>query len=360
MGRPAGKSYLDQVDLARIQRRFDAFWRREVPDWPLVSITAPQQNAKQPTFRVPETLEERWLNVEYVLDRTELALENTAFFGDAIPFYMPNIGPDSFTAYLGGELRFIDEGTSWVVPFVEDLNEFSPLFDRANKWWRFVTGLVEAACERGAGRYLIGIPDLHGGADALAAARHPDKLALDLFDKPGEVHRLMRTLTDIYYEVYEAYCGKISRVQQGSITWLPAYSRGRYSALQNDFSGLVSPEMFTEFFRDEIAELSRYLDNSIYHLDGPTALGNLPHLLDIEALDGVQWVPGSGAPPMSEWIDVCRTILDAGKCLQIGCRSDEVEYLLARLPHEGLFLTTSCSGEAEARELLARVRQAAQ
>jgi len=349
------RSYLEEVNFPLIQQRFDAFWQREVPDGrPLIAISAPTKDPRPPDFPVPERLQDRWLDIEYILNRAEHRFQNTVFLGDSIPSFFPNIGPDSFAAYLGGELRFLDEGTSWVVPFVDDLSGYEPVFDRENKWWRFMMELIEAACEVGKGRFLVGIPDMHGGGDALAAVRHPDKLALDLYDRPEHVRRIMLRLTDIYREMYDAYREKTACVQEGTTTWLPAYSRGKYCALQNDFSGLVSPEMFRRFFLDDIRQLAEYLDNAIYHLDGPMALGNLDYLLEIESLDGIQWVPGAAARPMSRWVDVCARVLDAGKCLQISCTPQEVEFLLSELDHRGLFITTHCDSEEQGRHLLKR------
>lgn len=347
------RSYLDEIDFEKRKQRFDAFWNREIIDRPLISITAPRKEQKERDFPIPETLEQRWTDIEYILNRIELTFENTLYLGDAIPSFWPNIGPDSFTAYIGGELTFKDEHTSWVRPFVSDISGYDPVFDRNSKWWKFMSNLIDAVCEVSRDNFLIGIPDLHGGGDSLVAAIGASELAMALYDKPDEVKRLMRKLTDIYYEVFDAYYEKISRVQEGSITWIPAYSRGKYTALQNDFSGLVSPEMFNVFFLNyDVVELSQYMDNSIYHLDGSIALGNLDYLLEVEILDGIQWVPGAGAKPMSEWIDVCARILNSGKCLQIHCGFNEVEFLLSKLKHEGLFICTSCSTKDAAYHLL--------
>ncbi|MGD2175865.1 MAG: hypothetical protein PVJ27_10720 [Candidatus Brocadiaceae bacterium] len=348
-------SPLERINFGQIKRRFDAYWQREVPGRPLVGISAPRDDRQEPDFPVPDTVEGRWLDVDYQVNRAVWRTGSTAYVGEALPMFMPNLGPDSFAAFLGAELQFLDDGTSWVKPCVEDLTGYAPTFDQENRWWRKMRDLVDAVCEAARGRFLVGIPDLHGGGDALAAIRHPDRLALDLYDSPGEVKRIMRALTDIYRQVFDEYVGRISRVQDGCITWITAYSRGSFTALQNDFSGLISPDMFVEFFLDDIRRLAEYLDHSIYHLDGPIALGNLPHLLELEALDGIQWVPGAGGGRMSEWVDVCRRVLDAGKCLFIGCPPEELEYLLEELPHEGLYVGTGCPTEQEAQKLLARV-----
>lgn len=347
------RSYLDEIDFEKIKQRFDAFWQREIIDRPMIAITVPRKERKQPDFSAPDTLEGKWTDIEYILKRAELSFENTLYLGDAIPSFWPNIGPDSFTAYLGGELTFIDDRTSWVRPFISDISEYEPVFDRNSKWWRSICDLMDAACDVSKDNFLVGIPDMHGGGDSLVAALDASVLAIALYDKPEAVKRVMKTLTKIYIEVFDSYYERVSRVQEGSTTWIPAYSRGKYVALQNDFSGLISPRMFEEFFlHEDVVVLSQHMDNCIYHLDGPIALDKLDYLLAVESLDGIQWVPGAGAKPMREWVDVCSKILDAGKCLQIGCASGNVEFLLSKLKHEGLLISTSCRTEEEARRIL--------
>ena len=346
------RGYLDDVEIETIKQRFDAFWDREVIDRPLIRITAPRAKRLKRNLRKPDGLEDRWTNIEYVIRKAELELESTLFLGDAIPFYTPNLGPDSFTAFLGAELIFKSEETSWAKPFLEDLSGYKPLLRENNEWWRIMNNLLDAFCEIAEGRFMVGIPDIHYGGDSLVAMMGARRLIKCLFTQPDEVKRLIRELTEICRIVFDRYYEKITRVQEGSITWIPVYSRGKFFALQDDFSGLVSPRMFEEFFVEEQEILSKYLDNSIFHLDGPMALGNLDRLLRIESLDGIQWVPGAGAKPMSKWLDVCRRVLDAGKCLQISCEPSEVDFLLSNLKHEGLFISTYCISEREAREVL--------
>ena len=346
------RSYLEDIDFETIKQRFDAFWDGDVLDRPLIFITAPRKRQKSIDFPVLGSVEERWTRIDYVLKKMELYFGNTLFLGDAIPWYLPNIGPDSFTSFLGANLSFRSEETSWAEPFLEDLSGYEPVFDKDGKWWRFMERLLDAVCEVAEGNFLVGVPDIHYGGDSLVATVGAQRLIRHIFSNPDEVKRLISRLTDICCAVLDHYYEKISRVQEGSITWIPAYSPRRYFALQDDFSGLVSPRMFEEFFVEEVERLSKYLDNSIYHLDGPLAIGNLDRLLEIDSLNGIQWVPGAGAKPMSEWTDLCAKVLDADKCLQIACTPDEAELLLSKLRHGGLFLSTHCSSEREARSVL--------
>jgi hypothetical protein len=57
-------------------------------------------------------------------------------------------------------------------------------------------------------------------------------------------------------------------------------------------------------------------------------------------------------------MNVCRRVLEADKCLQIGVPAGEVEEVLSELHHEGLFITTWAASEAEGRKLLERVEGA--
>jgi len=347
------RSYLDDVDFENIKQRFEAFWNREIVDRPLVSIEAPSEERVKIDIPTPKSMNGRWTNVEYVLKKAESYLENTVFLGEALPFYWPNLGPNSMTAFLGGNLLFLDESTSWLAPFLSDLSEYKPRLDEGNRWWRLMNDLLDSICEIAEGHFLVGIPDIHYGGDSMAATFGTMNLIRAIYRQPDEVKRLVSEITDICIKVFDHYYEKISRIQTGCTTWIPAYSRGKYFALQDDFTGFLSAKMFKEFFLEEdIIRISKYLDNSIFHLDGPMALGNLETLLQVDSLNGIQWVPGAGAEPMSKWIEVCNRVLNAGKCLQISCAPSEVKFLLSKLRHKGLFICTNCGSEKEAHDLL--------
>lgn len=180
------RPYLDIVDFETIKQRFDAFWDREILDRPMICITAPKDEPNLWEFPTPRSIQERWISIEYILYKIELTFENTLFLGDAVPYYMPNIGPDSFTSFLGGNLILKDEGTSWEEPFIDDLSSYDPVLDEGNKWWRFIGKLIDAICEVSENNFLVGIPDLHYGGDSLVATIGAQKLMKSLFKEPEE------------------------------------------------------------------------------------------------------------------------------------------------------------------------------
>jgi hypothetical protein len=80
---------------------------------------------------------------------------------------------------------------------------------------------------------------------------------------------------------------------------------------------MIGPAMFDEFVKPEIVATCEKLPRTVYHLDGVGQLAHLDSLLDIEPLDGVQWVPGDGKPGSAHWPEVFRKIHAAGKRIQI-------------------------------------------
>ena len=75
--------------------------------------------------------------------------------------------------------------------------------------------------------------------------------------------------------------------------------------------------MFEEFCLTDTTECANHVDWTIYHLDGPGALKQLPCLLQIERLDCIQWIQGAGKPLPSQWVDMLKTIQAAGKTVQL-------------------------------------------
>lgn len=212
--------------------------------------------------------------------------------------------------------------------------------------------MIETAVEAGEGRYMVGLTDMHGGGDALAALRNPEDLCRDLIDCPQKVKEMMAFLTPLWFEVYEGQHNLIQRKMQGSTTWLPAWSPGRYYPTSCDFICMISQEMFREFFLDDIIAQVEWLDHSLFHLDGPGAIKHLDLLLEIPKLGGIQWVPGAGSPSMTHWIPLLKRIQAAGKNLHLSVASDEVLPLLSALSPKGLMLSTWCRTESEAKDLI--------
>lgn len=348
---------LYKPDWESAQQRFIAWWHGEVLDRPALQVTAPRQGyiPRYPT--PPQSLEGQWTNADWLLERAEEHFRATFYGGEAFPCFWVNLGPDVFAAFLGARFLFRPD-TSWVMPCILSWDHpFSWKIDPENRWWRLALQITETAVEVGKGKFFVGITDLHGGGDLLAALRGREAFCLDLVDHPQEVREAMQAITPLWFEVYEAFYQRIQKGMTGSSTWLNVWSPKRWYPVSMDELALISPEMFQDFFLEDLLAQIRWLDHSLFHLDGPSCLPHLDLLLSIPELNGIQWVPGARFSSMLEWIPLLKRIQKAGKLIHLTVSPQEVLPLLEELCPKGLMLATHCSSEEEARSLLKAVSQ---
>ncbi|MFW5915174.1 MAG: hypothetical protein ACOCTQ_01745 [Planctomycetota bacterium] len=323
----------------RLERQ-DAFWDREVIDRPVINITLPRENPDypQPADRSWDSERDRWLDTSYVAEKALADAMNRWYLGDALPYAYPNLGPSVFNAFFGAELGFA-ETTSWAEPMLRSWDDAHDLdFTRDNFYFQKLVEMTDALMDIGEGKFYTGITDLHPGGDALMSFRESQHLAMDLIEHPDEVSRMVDYVTDVFFEVYDFFADKLLEAGQAINTWAGIVSTRRWYVPSNDFSCMISNEMFREFFLPGIEEECEHLEASIYHLDGPGALQHLDSLLEISQLDAVQWVPGAGNGPASDWLDVYHRCQDAGKGLQITLHVDELDLFMDELYPAGLWI----------------------
>ena len=346
----------------RVRERYEAWWQGELLDRALIQITAPK------TPVVPEeiptqdgALYEWFTNPDCVIPRLKRQLERTYRAGDAFPLMFPvstNLVAIQ-AAYLGCLYRLLpDSNTAWADPIIDDWNDCPSLtVDPENRWWSHTQRLLEAAAEESQGRYCVGIPDLQGGGEILALARGTDRLALDLYDCAEVIKPVLNEINSAWYHYYNRSFEIIHRWSDGFVDWLGIWSESKAVTVECDFAALISPQMFREYFLPALEQQINWVDRTIFHLDGPGSLPHLDTLLELDKLDGIQWGPGAGAAPISEWIPLLQKIQGAGKLQVLSCESWEVEPLLAALKPEGILLKTTCSSVSEAEALESRVNR---
>lgn len=334
------------------------YWALENHDRPLMVVTAPKNGSRGGDSFAPDTLRDRWLDTEYVIRRGRRQFENTYFGGEALPILWPNIGPDFFGALFGCELEF-GENTSWAHPNVEDWDTVKPLaLDPENPWWKKMVEMTAAMADDAKGDYLVGITDIHSGADGLVSLRGPQNLCYDLVDHPEAVKRVNFEMLEVYKAVVRNLHAIISRKQEGSVNWMRIWHPGLWYVTSCDFSCMISPAAYKEFCLEEIRREIDFLDASVYHLDGPGALKHLDAILKIPNLNGVQWVYGAGQPSARHWIPVLKKIQDAGKTIQVDTAPGDLDVLLRELRPEGVMYMAHCNCEQDARDLIRKAERA--
>lgn len=129
-----------------------------------------------------------------------------------------------------------------------------------------------------------------------------------------------------------------------------------------------SRKRFEEFVVPSLLREAAFLDRAIYHLDGAEQIAHLDLILEIEGIQGIQWQPKPVEDPQTglfcqnqgseEWFPLYRKIQERGKNLVLlYVPSEDIEKLLGNLSSRGLFISTNCNSEEEARDLLKMVER---
>jgi len=337
-----------------VKRRWLECWAMENHERPLVCVSAPSEKIpRRYQLRQPETLEERWLDFDYIVKSARMGLENRYFAGESLPVFNPNLGPDIFGAILGCDISFGLQ-TSWCDHPVKDWQRFNPRYDRENPWLKKIIQLTEMAVAESRGDFLVGVTDIHPGMDGLVSLRGPQELCYDLYDCPEIIEDMTFRLFDVMTQFYNELQAITARNQEGTISWMHAWHPGRWYVTSCDFNCMVSNEDFRRFIRPELRKETNFFDANLFHLDGPGALTQLDDLLAEPGINGIQWVPGDGNPPVSAWPQVLQKCQAAGKMLHLSIRPDELPALAEILKPEGVMLMLGGAGTAEQADALVK------
>lgn len=348
-------------DFAEARERMIAFWQHEPLDRPPVWVTAPRREPipGPPAPPAPAGVVERWTDQDYLLGAADAGMRATYFGGEAVPCFVPQLGPGSLAIHLGSPPVFWP-GTIWYDPCLDDLTTGPDLAYNADEpWWVWTREMCRRGREMGRGKFVVNFPDLIENMDTLASLRGSLELLVEMKDAPEAVHRYLRQLVPLYLRYYDELASIIEVWDQGSVfVGFAGWGPGRTCKLQCDMSCMISAEQYREFVQPYLAEQCRCLDHCFYHLDGPGAVQHLPALCEIEALHGIQWTPGAGTAPVEaeEWWPMFKAIQDAGKSLfLLGVSADSIPTLLNQFDRNLVLFSTWCGSQQEAEDLLREV-----
>ena len=339
----------------RIKRQ-DAWWNCEIIDRPVVSMivgkTVPEYPWPQPGEW--KSIRDRWMDTTYSAELMRACALNTEFYGDALPNYFPNLGPDITAAFMGSELEF-SEGTSWSIPILHDWADADKLqFSKDNFYFKKIDEMTDAYLEAGKGLFYTGVTDIHTGADMVAAFRDPMTFNMDLIDEPEAVRALLARCEQVITEVYEYFYAKLKAADQPCVNWSGVVSNMKWCMTSDDFSCMISKKMWDEIFMPIITREAQRLEATLYHLDGPNALRHLDSLLSIKEISAIQWTYGAGNGKAIDWLPIYQKCQAAGKGIQILAGFDEVDTLIANLKPEGVWLALGVVPDDETAQAVLR------
>lgn len=332
-----------------------SWWRHEAA-MPVVQVVSPKAGCNSACVFDWWALMRPDAKPERVLEDYLHFCENTWFGGVSFPNMFFNMGPGVLAAYSSGYLSYEPVScTTWFEnPQPWDVVEKYRF--QKNQWWQFTVDGMKLFAEAGKDTYVMGMTDLGGPMDVLSSFRGAQELAMDLLMEPERVHSARKQILEDWHLAYDQLSAIITQYQEGTSAWMGIWCPDKWYPLQCDFSAMISSQQFEKFVLPDVVEQSRRLDRTIYHLDGPGQIPHLDMLLEVEELDGIQWVPGTGNPQCEalQWRPLYEKILARNKLLVLQCFDDisKLPAVLEGLPRKGLFITTGAATEEEGCTLL--------
>ncbi|MEM1847532.1 MAG: hypothetical protein QW518_02045 [Thermofilaceae archaeon] len=348
--------YKEDWNLAR--ETFAAWWEGEVRA-PLIQVVAPHDS--QPPY-------DGWDFCRFP-DQPEIAIANfenwcskTYFGGLAYPNLWINFGAGILAAFLGAEPIFTNN-TMWFgnqrERGIRSLMELSEAeLDTNNVWWKRVENATRKALEAHKGRFIVGMTDIGGVLDVIAALRGTTELLKDLYRYPNELSAAIENVTRLWIDCYDRFARLMTEYgHEGTSAWMGLWSPKRWYPLQCDISYMLSPAKFERFVVPHLREQCEHLDHPVYHWDGPGQLVHTELLLKLN-FAAMQWVPGAreelsgndcGSP---RWFDLYRHVLASGKGLVLYMPPWRVEGFVKAFPRARVIVQTWAPTLREAERLL--------
>ncbi len=351
-------SLLYKQDWEETKERYETWWNHEYFGRCAISVTAPKRNAPDTAWpALPDRIEDRWFNYDFIAQSNEYRLSHTFFGGEAVPLWYPGYpGWSSIPCFLGSSID-LDETTGWVYPIIDkgaltdyDYNDF--IINEQNQYWVKWIDMLHFSVEQCKGKAIPTTGAFGGAGDTLAAIRNTSNLLIDLIECPEYVREFDLNLMRQWIEVFDVFYNIIHETAQGSSGWFPLWSQGKFYASQNDFAYMISPEMFRDIFLPSLELQTEYLDNTIHHVDGIGNFNHIDALCELPRIHALQIGPGDGKPSALHYMDVLKKVQKHKKNLWISLSPSEVETALENLSARGLFIDTYCASEDEAVELI--------
>jgi len=354
-------SLLYKPDWEKTMENYKAWWAGEDFGRCAIRVTARKAGTEhmQPPKK-PDKIEDRWLDHEYLHAKNEYEMQTTFYGGEAFPIWSAgHPGWAGCKAMIGVPVE-LRETTGWAKPIIAegdlrdyDYRKFVP--DFSSDLWKRIEAMHRFAVEESKGKCIPYVSAIGHTGDTLEALRSGYQLLLDLVDDPEYVHEFeMHLIENVWQPIYNRLYDIVKDGSfGGSSTWMGIWGPGKTFNPSNDFTYMISTDMYREIYLDALKRHMEMLEYSIYHVDGIEAFRHVDMLIEeLPTLQGLQILPGDGKPSPLHFMDVLKKVQAGGKNLHISIPPHEVKDALENLSSKGLYISTWAHTEEEAKELI--------
>ncbi len=338
--------------LAHSEAALRAWWDGAPQKYPCLLLSA----AKPGGSPIPDTddLERHWNDVELIVERKMGNLEQTEYYGVSVPFHAVSYGSSAMSGVLGARMELLNRQTVWAHPVFDSIEQLLEVdLHPETPCCRTLQEVTRRSVALSPGHHFVAHFPLEGVTDLAASLYGTDNLLADLILKPAQVKRAFAHLKRLWIETFDRIAALIAQGgNPGGIGWAGIWAPGTTFPLQEDFSFMISREMYDEFCLPQVADMADAMDYPMYHLDGVPAARHLDSLLGLKKLRAIQWVPGPGNEPIHLWYELLRRIIAAGKSVEVFARPDEIEDLVDQVGARGLLISVQDASREDIERLL--------
>ncbi|HCE45256.1 MAG TPA: hypothetical protein DET40_17085 [Lentisphaeria bacterium] len=286
------------------------------------------------------------------------AIADAGVPSDTLNVQAVNFGPALLPAMAGAGFEY-DAHTSWSVHAYDSANLAKvETFDPKHPLWQKYIQRLEPLLENWRwDTYLPSLADYLGPMDIVAGLIGSEKLAMELYDNPDDVKRLAADAAKLLSETISCElelhrkAGLADGVTDGFSVWLP----GRGVRLSEDFSTLVGPGQFQEFFHQPDSYVCEKFDSVFMHVHSG-ASQCLPGFLDVRKMGAIEFGNDPNGPGTDDRIEAGKLVQKKGHPLQfsswnIRLDKEEILKIVKSLDPKGLLVRFQTDSIEEARDL---------
>lgn len=340
-----------ESNLQKIQSRLENWWNHGEQKYPC--LKAIKQIPNQSPAPDTQDLHKWWTDVDFVIDRQMALIDNQNYLGAATPYHYVDIGASAMVGVLGAEMEYVNQSTIWAHPKLTTTAQVLDVrLDRTNFFYRLIYEITRRSTALAKDHHYVTPFALGGAADTIAGLYGSENLLIDMVQNQQSVVRAMAMITQIWIEVFNEISEIIAEGgNYGGIGWTGVWAPGTTFPIQEDFSYMISNEMFEKFCLPQIRDMADAMDYPMYHLDGKDAVRHVKSLLKVDNLKAIQWEPGAGSDNIRQWYDLLKCILNSKRSVQICARAEEVDDLVKNVGTRGLLIGIADPATEEAARL---------
>lgn len=304
-----------------------------------------------------KTLKERWMDAEFQLTTYIESLDGYRFNAETFPVYMPNLGPNIYAAFHGAELIFEDT-TSWCDPVINSVDDIVNIkFSKSNEYYKKIFEMTRLALDMRENRFWVGYTDLHPGMDCVAAWRGTENLCFDMVMNPEFVQILLKKSLEHFLDVYDEFDSLLKSKNNPSVTWMNIpVVLGRMHIPSNDFSFMISPDMFEGFALPVLKEEVQTMTHNVFHVDGKGVANHIDSILNVEGINAIQWVQGMADDyPIMQHLPFIKKVQEKGASIIVDLDKQDLEKFMSEVSPKGIFLWIATENEDEEHAILKKV-----